>query len=336
MRRRTTTARDRAPRQRRRASRTISAAARSCAATWRDGRATRARGAAVSQRGAARLPPARARAAAPGRCARSRPASRSSSTRRSQELMRKGAGNPAEIAYAAIVSGYYDDPRDPRLRARHADDRQRPARHDGGVPAGRRRAHARAAACDRGRAAQRRAASRALSLQPVRARQLDLPLALPRLPRVGHAARRGGARVPAEGGAAAIARPDFIAANAASFARAPRLRPQRYLGSRPWRPAAVRKQPRRRNHERQGNPDAGPGTHPQPAAGAAPRSRARSTSTARTPRRSPGNSMASARRRPRPSSSSGRRTVRSRARKTCSRSTASANACSSRTAATSA
>jgi lipopolysaccharide biosynthesis regulator YciM len=27
-----------------------------------------------------------------------------------EELMQQGAGNPAEIAYAAIVSGYYDDP----------------------------------------------------------------------------------------------------------------------------------------------------------------------------------------------------------------------------------
>ena len=41
---------------------------------------------------------------------RGKRAIRTRSTWRVEELLRQGAGNHAEIAYAAIVSGYYDDP----------------------------------------------------------------------------------------------------------------------------------------------------------------------------------------------------------------------------------
>ncbi len=156
---------------------------------------------------------------------RSRPASRSSSTRRSQELVRKGVGNPAEIAYAAIVSGYYDDPVildcvremltiDSDLRdmtAAFLPSAAEPTREQLHAIAG---------------------ALRNVVLRHARYRcsqcGLDSSTFLwhcPALSRVGHAARRRGARVPAEGGAAAIRGLTF-AANARISRRANPLTPR--------------------------------------------------------------------------------------------------------------
>ncbi len=124
-----------------------------------------------------------------------------------EELIGQGGGSKAEIAYAAIVSGYYDDPlilecvRDMLTSDSDLRDLASAFLPEGtaAVPVERVRAIA-------GRAAQSRAAPCPVSLQRLRHRQLAIPLALPGLPFVGHAARDRGARIPAARRAAALAR----------------------------------------------------------------------------------------------------------------------------------
>ena len=113
------------------------------------------------------------------------------------DLIRRGAASRAEIAYAAILSGHYDSPpivdcvREWLQIDSDLKDLTGAFLAPGAAPT--RRAAPRAV----GRDAQCRAAPRALPVQPVRARQLDVSLELPGLPCLGHAARDRRARVPA-------------------------------------------------------------------------------------------------------------------------------------------